>query len=81
MREFSTKTLGLVYTHSATAGALRDTVLASTTNATTLVSARCSTNCPRNLACPGMSIAWKDFLGDRVIVEVFICIDVCVGKT
>ena len=56
-------------------------MLESTTNATTLASERCSTNCPRNLGWPGISITLKQtFVSGKVIVETFVCIEVCVGK-
>jgi len=67
-------------TYSATAGALREIVLASTTKAIALAFERCSTNCPLNLGCPGTSITRNVFLGDNETFDTFICIDVCVGS-
>ena len=68
-------------THSATAGPLREIVLASTTNAIAFVVARCSWNWLRMRGCPGTSmtrrVLWLDARGTTA---TFVCIDVCVGS-
>ena len=70
----------LAMTYSAEPGPFLEMVLASTTKATTFAVARCSSNCPRNLGCPGISMTLKDLLSDKVTAAVLFCIDVCVGK-
>ena len=68
------------WTHSATAGPLREIELQSTTKAMALASFIYSANWPRIRGCPGTSTSRMVFEGDRIMSEELVCKEVRVGN-
>ena len=69
-----------IKTHSATAGAFRETEFVSTTNPTTFASDKWSLNWSLSLGWPGMSMILIGLFDEDFITDTFVCIDIWVGN-